>query len=47
MSNTSSLWGKYGRTDAENCALFKIIKRQRQKRKQERQNRKAGRKAKR
>lgn len=44
MSNTSSLWGKYDKTDYEISVLCKQVKKQRKKRKQERQNRKKGRK---
>lgn len=42
MSNTSSLWGKYGRTQRDNDILMIKIKKLRKKRKFERQNRKKG-----
>lgn len=44
MSNTSSLWGKYGKSERDCQILDKIVKQLRAKRKRERQNRKKGRK---
>lgn len=46
MSNTSSLWGKYGKTQKDMEALDRIVKKQKQRRKRERQNRKKGRREK-
>lgn len=46
MSNTSSLWGKHGKTQRENDILMIKIKKLRKKRKIEKQNRKKGRRQK-
>lgn len=43
MSNTSGLWGKYGKTNYDCQILAKKVKRLREKRKCERQNRRKGR----
>lgn len=43
MSNTSSLWGKYGKTQKDMDALARFVKKAKAKRKRERQNRKNGR----